>query len=135
MINLLLLTICLSVATVVDEVSALNIAIIGGGPTGLCSSKHSIAQGHNVTIYEQNEDVGGTWLYTDEIGRNKYGLKIHSAMYRELRLPLSFLINLSRKKISILHHITERMVLHKRWNIPIYAIRMTLYLIHHIQMY
>lgn len=93
MIILLLLTIRLSVATAVDdnEKSALNIAIIGGGPSGLCSARYSIAQGYNVTIYEQNEDIGGTWLYTDEIGKNKYGLKIHSAMYKELRF-LIFLI-------------------------------------------
>ncbi|XP_037041724.1 senecionine N-oxygenase-like isoform X2 [Bradysia coprophila] len=68
-----------------DQSTALNIAIIGGGPTGLCSARHCIARGYNVTIFEQNEDIGGTWLYTDEVGKDKYGLKIHSAMYKELR--------------------------------------------------
>lgn len=41
----------------------LNIAIIGAGPAGLVSSKYAIAQGHNVTIYEQEEDLGGTWVF------------------------------------------------------------------------
>lgn len=69
----------------VNEKNALNIAIIGGGPTGLCSARHSIAQGHNVTIFEQQEELGGVWVYTDDVGKNKYGLDIHTAMYKELR--------------------------------------------------
>lgn len=65
--------------------SPLNIAVIGAGPSGLVSARHSIDQGHNVTVYEQGDDIGGVWLYTDQVGKNKYGLNIHTAMYKDLR--------------------------------------------------
>lgn len=70
------------------KINSLNIAVIGAGPSGLCSAKHAIAQGHKVTIYEQLDDVGGVWIYSDEVGKNKYGLNVHSSLYQELRLPL-----------------------------------------------
>lgn len=75
----------------------LNIAIIGAGASGLTTARHAIAQGHYVTVFEQNDQLGGVWVYTDEIGKTKNGLKVHTAMYRGLRcLPL-FLPFLSRK--------------------------------------
>lgn len=65
--------------------SAPNLAIIGTGPAGLVSAKYAIEQGFNVTVYEQNEFIGGVWWYTDEIGKNKYGIPIHTSMYKGLR--------------------------------------------------
>lgn len=62
-----------------------NIAIIGTGPSGLVAAKYAIEQGFNVTVYEQNEVLGGVWWYTDEIGKNKYGIPIHTSMYKGLR--------------------------------------------------
>lgn len=63
----------------------LNVAVIGAGTAGLCSAKRSIEYGFNVTIYEQNDEIGGIWCYTDETGKNKYGVNIHTAMYQGLR--------------------------------------------------
>lgn len=63
----------------------LDIAVIGAGPGGLFSAKHSLAHGHRVTIYEQSDEIGGVWVYTNETGKNKYGLDIHTAMYKGLR--------------------------------------------------
>ncbi|XP_031629198.1 putative flavin-containing monooxygenase FMO GS-OX-like 11, partial [Contarinia nasturtii] len=63
----------------------LNVAVIGAGPAGLCSAKHCLAEGHEVTVYEQSEEIGGVWYYTDEIGKDKYGNPIHSPMYQGLR--------------------------------------------------
>lgn len=54
-------------------------------PAGLVTAKHSIAHGHEVTVFEQNEELGGVWVYTDQTGKNKYGVNIHSAMYKGLR--------------------------------------------------
>lgn len=62
-----------------------NIAIIGTGPSGLVTAKYAIEQGFNVTVFEQNDVIGGVWWYTDEIGKNKYGLPIHTSMYKGLR--------------------------------------------------
>lgn len=68
-----------------DKGPALNVAVIGAGVSGLASAKYSIAQGHNVTVYEQSEDLGGVWWYTDRIGKDQYGVNVHSAMYQGLR--------------------------------------------------
>lgn len=62
-----------------------KVIIIGAGPAGLVSARHAIAKGYHVTIYEQNSELGGVWVYTDEIGRNKYGVNTHTAMYQGLR--------------------------------------------------
>lgn len=62
-----------------------NIAVIGAGPSGLVVGKHAAEQGFNVTIFEQNDMLGGVWVYTDEIGKNKYGVNIHTSMYEGLR--------------------------------------------------
>lgn len=65
--------------------TTLNIAIIGAGPWGLCAAKNGLQEGSKVTVYERNEALGGTWRYTDETGKDKYGLDIHTAMYKDLR--------------------------------------------------
>lgn len=57
----------------------LKIAIVGAGPSGLCSAKHSLDYGHDVTVYEQNSNVGGLWLYSDDIGET-----VHSSIYKGL---------------------------------------------------
>lgn len=65
--------------------SAPNVAIIGTGPSGLVAAKYAIEQGFNVTVFEQNDIIGGVWWYTDEVGKNKYGIPIHTSMYKGLR--------------------------------------------------
>lgn len=68
-----------------DRKSVSNIAVIGAGPSGLVSAKYSIEHGYNVTVFEQVEELGGLWVYTDEVGKNKYGATVHTAMYEGLR--------------------------------------------------
>lgn len=65
--------------------SVSNIAVIGTGPSGLVAAKYAIEKGFNVTVFEQNDVIGGVWWYTDEIGKNKYGIPIHTSMYKGLR--------------------------------------------------
>lgn len=62
-----------------------SIAVIGAGVSGLLSARHSLADGHEVTVYEQQDELGGVWVYTDQIGKNEYGVDIHTAMYKGLR--------------------------------------------------
>lgn len=50
----------------------------------VCSQRES-SNGFNVIVYEQYEALGGTWWYTDETGKNKYGLDIHTAMHKNVR--------------------------------------------------
>lgn len=65
--------------------TVLNIAVIGAGRSGLSAAKYGLEQGFNLTVYEKNKALGGTWWYTDETGKDKDGLNIHTAMYKGLR--------------------------------------------------
>lgn len=68
-----------------NEMPVLNVAIIGAGASGLTSAKYALAHGYNVTIYEQTEQIGGIWWYTNQTGKDQYGNNIYSPMYQGLR--------------------------------------------------
>lgn len=61
-----------------------RVVVIGAGPTGLCAAKHALAHGYDVTVYEQANQVGGTWVYTDRTGVDDYGLPISTSMYKNM---------------------------------------------------
>lgn len=61
-----------------------KICVIGAGPCGLCAIKHCIESDFEVIAFEKQDDLGGTWIYTDEIGIDKNGIEVHSSMYQNL---------------------------------------------------
>lgn len=61
-----------------------KIVIIGAGASGLCAARHAISQGFDVSIFEQTENVGGTWVYTDRTGNDEYGLPSLGTVYKSL---------------------------------------------------
>lgn len=63
----------------------MKIGIIGAGPAGLCAIRQALAFDCEVIAFEQNDKIGGTWNYTDNIEPDKHGLDEHSSMYRGLR--------------------------------------------------
>ncbi|XP_025412135.1 flavin-containing monooxygenase FMO GS-OX4-like [Sipha flava] len=67
-----------------------SVAIIGCGAAGLAALRHFSVEGSQFTCvcYEQTDNVGGTWVYTDNVGKDKYGLPVHSSMYKSLRTNL-----------------------------------------------
>lgn len=65
--------------------STLKIAVVGGGPSGLCAAKHTLDYKFDVTVYEQTSKIGGTWVYTDQVGEDEYAIPIHTSMYKGLR--------------------------------------------------
>ncbi|XP_061391053.1 senecionine N-oxygenase-like [Musca vetustissima] len=65
-----------------------RIAVVGAGTAGLCAARRALENGYSVTIYEQNNEIGGTWVYTDQVGTNEYGIEVHSSMYQGLRTNL-----------------------------------------------
>ncbi|XP_052889351.1 senecionine N-oxygenase-like [Anopheles moucheti] len=62
--------------------------VIGAGSSGVCAAKTILDTGSNVTIYERNNQIGGTWVYTDEVGTDRYGLPVHTSMYDSLKTNL-----------------------------------------------
>lgn len=61
-----------------------RLAVIGAGPAGLCAAKHALTHGYDVTVFEQANQVGGTWIYTDRTTTDEYGLPIATSMYKDL---------------------------------------------------
>lgn len=61
-----------------------SVAVIGAGAAGLCAAKHALAAGYRVTVFEQSDQVGGTWNYTDQVQVDGQGAEVHSSMYQGL---------------------------------------------------
>jgi len=70
--------------------ASLSVAVIGAGAAGLCAARHLSAQHPRIrtTVYEQASCVGGTWVFTENIGKDQNGLPVHSSMYKNLRTNL-----------------------------------------------
>jgi cation diffusion facilitator CzcD-associated flavoprotein CzcO len=67
---------------------AKSVAVVGGGAAGLASLRHLVNKPsvfNKVVAYELTSKVGGTWVYTDRVGKDEHGLPIMSSMYRNLR--------------------------------------------------
>lgn len=65
-----------------------QVAVIGAGLSGLCCLRHlsKYPEHFELTCYEQTQEIGGTWVYTDKTDiDNEKGLHIHSSMYKNLR--------------------------------------------------
>uniref|UniRef100_A0A182NVD0 Flavin-containing monooxygenase n=1 Tax=Anopheles dirus TaxID=7168 RepID=A0A182NVD0_9DIPT len=62
--------------------------IIGAGSSGICAAKAVLDAGGHSTIYERSHQIGGTWVYTDEVGTDRYGLPVHTSMYQGLKTNL-----------------------------------------------
>jgi len=55
----------------------MKVAVIGAGIAGLLAVKYSKQAGLETTCFEKSSRIGGTWIYSDEIGQ-------HSSMYQNL---------------------------------------------------
>lgn len=66
----------------------MRVAIIGAGAAGLASARHVSANGFDCDVYEMGAELGGTWVYTDDVGKDRYGYPVYSAMYKGLRTNL-----------------------------------------------
>lgn len=69
-----------------DQEEKMKVCVIGAGAAGLCAARHLAANlRYEITVYEQTNEVGGTWVYKEESGLDENGLPIHSSMYQNLR--------------------------------------------------
>lgn len=61
--------------------------VIGAGPAGLCMTRHlsDSLDLFDITVFEKELDVGGTWVYSKKTGYDENGYPIHSSMFKNLR--------------------------------------------------
>lgn len=67
----------------------MKVCVIGAGAAGLISIKRSLEFNCEVIAFELTNKVSGLWNYTDEVGKDKYGIDIHSSMYEGLHTNLA----------------------------------------------
>ncbi|KAK2578811.1 hypothetical protein KPH14_012030 [Odynerus spinipes] len=66
-----------------------KVCVIGAGAAGLCAARHLAGDSNfEMTVYEQTGDIGGTWVYNDQIESDENDIPIHSSMYQNLRTNL-----------------------------------------------
>ncbi|KAL4353928.1 hypothetical protein GQ457_06G032840 [Hibiscus cannabinus] len=70
-----------------------KVAVIGGGIAGLVSARELQREGHQVTVFEKADKIGGTWLYDSRVETDLLGLDpnrevVHSSLYKSLRVNL-----------------------------------------------
>ncbi|XP_065353054.1 senecionine N-oxygenase [Cloeon dipterum] len=67
-----------------------RVAVIGAGSAGLAAAHQLGARSEEFecVVFEQSDKIGGTWVYTDQVGKDEYGLPVHSSMYKSLRTNL-----------------------------------------------
>lgn len=62
----------------------LRIGVVGTGAAGLSAVKNALNFGCDVLAFEKNDEIGGTWIYTDDVGTDKNGTELFSGMYQGL---------------------------------------------------
>nr|XP_056708276.1 uncharacterized protein LOC130479945 [Euleptes europaea] len=69
----------------------LRVAVIGAGAAGLCAARHILTNPDAFlppVVFEASDQLGGTWVYTEQTGEDAEGWPIHSSMYHDLRTNL-----------------------------------------------
>ncbi|XP_047529489.1 senecionine N-oxygenase isoform X1 [Vanessa atalanta] len=68
----------------------MRVCIVGAGAAGLCAARHLLIEPcvTEVDVLEQSSQLGGTWVYTETVGYDDFGLPIHTSMYKSLRTNL-----------------------------------------------
>lgn len=65
------------------------VGVIGAGAAGLCAARHiSASSCLTPIVWDKASRVGGTWVYTSQVGKDEHGLPIHSSMYKNLKTNL-----------------------------------------------
>lgn len=72
---------------------SVKVAVIGAGVSGLVVARELKRQHHNVVVFEQNDRIGGNWIYnpkteSDPLSLNPNRETVHSSLYISLRTNL-----------------------------------------------
>ncbi|KAF8412409.1 hypothetical protein HHK36_000373 [Tetracentron sinense] len=83
----------LAMAPVITSLSSRKVAVIGAGAAGLVAARELRREGHKVVVFERDDKVGGTWIYSPNVESDQLGLDpsrtiVHSSLYDSLRTNL-----------------------------------------------
>ena len=61
--------------------------MIGAGASGLTSARNLAAypDEFDIVVFDRDSDVGGVWIYSDNVDVDEHNLPVHSSMYKNLR--------------------------------------------------
>ncbi|KAK2993843.1 hypothetical protein RJ640_012804 [Escallonia rubra] len=70
-----------------------HVAVIGAGAGGLVAARELRREGHTVVVFEKQNQVGGTWVYSPNTESDPIGLDpnrniVHTSLYASLRTNL-----------------------------------------------
>ncbi|KAL1131046.1 hypothetical protein AAG570_012283 [Ranatra chinensis] len=67
-----------------------KVCVVGCGGAGLAAARclSERVPDFDFTVFEQTPYLGGTWVYTDTVGKEENGLPVHTSMYKNLRTNL-----------------------------------------------
>jgi cation diffusion facilitator CzcD-associated flavoprotein CzcO len=51
-----------------------KVAVVGAGAAGLAAARELRNEGHTVEVFEQGGEVGGVWVYNEEIEDDLLGI-------------------------------------------------------------
>ncbi|RXH97316.1 hypothetical protein DVH24_035984 [Malus domestica] len=79
--------------TMQPTLASRHVAVIGAGAGGLIAARELWREGHKVVVFEREDQVGGTWVYTPKVESDPIGIHpnrttVHSSMYESLRTNL-----------------------------------------------
>ncbi|MYD99577.1 MAG: NAD(P)-binding protein [Gammaproteobacteria bacterium] len=69
-----------------------RVSVIGAGAAGLVATHELRLEGHEATVFEQSDRLGGLWNYTDEVEDDPLGQRptrrVHTSLYESLEVNL-----------------------------------------------
>ncbi|KAG2302685.1 hypothetical protein Bca52824_031336 [Brassica carinata] len=76
-----------------SPITSHRVAVIGAGAGGLVAARELQREGHSVVVFERQNQVGGTWIYTDHVEPDTLSVDptrpvVHSSVYDSLRTNL-----------------------------------------------
>lgn len=88
------MTIKFIMSTAPELLTSRHVAVIGAGAGGLVAARELRREGHRVVVFEQGDQIGGSWVYTADVESDPVGLDpkrrvVHSSLYNSLRTNLS----------------------------------------------
>lgn len=83
----------LSMPTAPRPITSRHVAVIGAGAAGLVAARELRREGHSVVVFERDDQVGGTWVYTPAVESDLLGVDpsrrtVHTSLYHSLRTNL-----------------------------------------------